>query len=723
MADQLAKNNKIYGGLFLQPNRCLIGHDLQERTGVNTGFGGNADSRTQDFTTLQEALIQHQQSGILTKHETEGYDDGETITSHAFPTSWIKGSLLVRSNTNVRGHSALRWEVSDMLLQFIRSGMTPVVPLRGSISASGDLMPLSYLAGAIQGNPDIRVRTTKKQGTAAIVSAREALMIMKRPPIVLGAKEGLALVNGTAPSATVATLAIYDTNQLALLAQLITCLTSEALAANVEWTHPYLAEIRPHPGQREVSKNQRFFLEGSELVNGLSSSNHISQQEGVMAQDRYAVRTSAAWLGPLLEDLKQSSEQLTTELNSTTDNPIVNLEEGRIHCGGNFQATSVTMAAEKTRLCLQMIGKLLFAQVTELINPVYNNGLPPNLAPDDPSLSFCLKGVDINMAAYQSELGFLANPVSSHVQSAEMHNQSLNSLALISARYTVQSAEIVSMMTACAIYTGLQGVDLRVMQQYFFASLEPALCTFTDEFIKQNAASLHKHNDHELLHNLHVDLRKATHQAWTVHQKCDIVERCDKLVAATIEPLSAYFSTLGLPLPYTAWKSTLHQLTLDCYLTTRSEFLRNPDTDIYLGRGSRILYHFVRETLGVPFYRGLVENPISSCRLDEAELGISPPTAQYGNGFEDGHGRNAARTTKKNIGSWISIIYDAIRDGRLAGEVLGHIAGMSMEEDRVERVIGASYHGNGTIDPPHFTNGVVANGVQHPTTNRERIHL
>jgi phenylalanine ammonia-lyase len=108
-----------------------------------------------------------------------------------------------------------------------------------------------------------------------------------------------------------------------------------------------------------------------------------------------------------------------------TDNPLIDGTSGHVHHGGNFQAMAVTNAMEKTRLSLHHIGKLLFAQCTELMNPTMNRGLPPNLAATDPAHNYFAKGIDIHAAAYASELGYLANPVSSHVQSAEMHNQAV----------------------------------------------------------------------------------------------------------------------------------------------------------------------------------------------------------------------------------------------------------------------------------------------------------
>lgn len=107
-----------------------------------------------------------------------------------------------------------------------------------------------------------------------------------------------------------------------------------------------------------------------------------------------------------------------------SDNPLVDVEAKEVYYGANFQAAAITSAMEKTRTALQMLGKLSFAQSSEMIDPKLNNELPTNLAADEPSTSFTMKGVDVNMAAYMSELGFLANPVSSHIQTAEMHNQS-----------------------------------------------------------------------------------------------------------------------------------------------------------------------------------------------------------------------------------------------------------------------------------------------------------
>ncbi|CRG88870.1 hypothetical protein PISL3812_05905 [Talaromyces islandicus] len=320
-----------------------------------------------------------------------------------------------------------------------------MVPLKGSISASGDLMPLAFMAGAIEGNPDIKV--CQRQGDSLkILSAEAALELHQIPKIRFGPKEALGLVNGTASSAGLASIVMYEAHHVATLSQAFTALVVEAMLGNSESFHPFISEARPHPGQIEGIRNSKDYA-----------------PEGLV-QDRYALRSTPQWIGPQLEDLLSANKQITTELNSSADNPIVDAEAQEVYYGANFQAAAVTSAMEKTRLAVQMLGKLFFAQSTELIDASLNNGLPANFCADNPSLSFTIKGVDVNMAAYMSELSFLANPVSTHVQSAEMGNQSINSLAFLSSRMTKKAVELVSLMGATCLYVCCQALDLRVMQ-------------------------------------------------------------------------------------------------------------------------------------------------------------------------------------------------------------------------------------------------------------------
>lgn len=368
-----------------------------------------------------------------------------------------------------------------------------------------------------------------------------------------------------------------------------------------------------------------------------------------LAQERYTLRSSPQWIGPQLEDLYAVDRQLTVELNSTSDNPVVNVAQDDIHCGANFQAAAVTSAAEKTRSCLQMLGKTLFSQTSEIINHDLNNGLPSNLAADDPSLSFCLKGVDVNMGAYQSELAYLANPVSSHVQSAEMNNQAINSLALLSSRYTAQAVDVLSLMAASSIYTGCQGADLRVMHLTFLQRFENEARDLFTRALPDLIA-------HENVAEAFSAFWKTLCEKWYETASLDAPERCEhstSTLATVLAQLPHLVSPhFALVRAYELQKS-LEIKMLAFYQHHREAFFKRPTTAQYLGHGSRRLYEYVRGSLGVPMHHGLVEHPTPQDK-DNNTLDGRP---------------------KKTIGSWISTVHEAVRDGRIHDEVMDFISG------------------------------------------------
>ena len=288
--------------------------------GVNTGYGGSADTRTDELVTLQSALLQHQQSGVLLPIDKGNGITGDGLGYHSMPASWVKGLILVRCNSIIRGHSAVSLPIIETLLKLIQHGFTPIIPLRGSISASGDLQPLAYLAGVIEGNPDIFVRTGQGPSSKT-VPATEALNMANLQPLMLRPKEGLGLMNGTAPSATVASLAIHEAHHLAVLSQTLTAMAVEVLQSSAESFHPFIARSRPHAGQIEVASNITRLLQGSKLARDLQ--NEKDRQVDGLVQARYPTRTAPQWIGPQLEDLLLADRQISTELNSTTDNPLV----------------------------------------------------------------------------------------------------------------------------------------------------------------------------------------------------------------------------------------------------------------------------------------------------------------------------------------------------------------------------------------------------------------
>ncbi|KAI0317138.1 phenylalanine ammonia-lyase [Amylostereum chailletii] len=616
--------------------------------GVSTGFGGSADTRTGNTLALGNALLQHQHSGVLpssTNAPLKALPLLDPLASTSMPESWVRGAIVVRINSLIRGHSGVRWELIEKMADLLRENIIPLVPLRGSISASGDLSPLSYVAGTLIGNPSIRVFDGPTSfGPRQITSSRDALAKHNLEPIVLAAKEHLGILNGTAFSASVAALALNDAVHLALLAQVCTAMGTEALLGMRGNYAPFIHEVaRPHPGQIEAARTIWDLLEDSQFSIGDEKEVTIDEDQGELRQDRYPLRTAPQFLGPQIEDILSALETITIECNSTTDNPLVDGTTGEVHHGGNFQAMAVSNAMEKTRLALHHIGKLLFAQSTELVNPAMNRGLPPSLAATDPSLNYHGKGIDIAVAAYVGELGYLANPVSTHVQSAEMHNQAVNSLALISARATLNALEVLSMLTASYLYLLCQAFDIRAMQADFRKALVPIV---SEEFATHFGAHLSS-NESSMVLELLLKAMFATLDATTT---MDAAPRMVKVAAACTPILAETFTTSpslnvsalsALPTFRTAVAGRANTLLVQL----RSEYLggaRGPaPASTYLNR-TRPVYEFVRTTLGIRMH-GSENHSVFS----------------QGLGVED-----------VTIGQNVSLIHEAIRDGELQGVIV-----------------------------------------------------
>ncbi|QRW12778.1 phenylalanine ammonia-lyase [Ceratobasidium sp. AG-Ba] len=604
--------------------------------GISTGFGGSADTRTNQHLALGKALLQHQHSGVLPSFTHPGHVASEDtkplplsdpLNTLSMPEAWVRAAILIRINSLIRGHSGVRWVLLERMVEILEKNITPLVPLRGSISASGDLSPLSYVAGTIFGNEQIRVYHGKRCAEAPreITSSRAALEAAGIEPLKLAPKEHLGLLNGTAFSAAVASLALNDAVHMGMLAQVLTAMGTEALVGTQASHHPFIhAVARPHPGQVESAQQIWNLLEGSSLAQrGEEKEVTIEEDEGTLRQDRYPLRTAPQFIGPQLEDILHAWSVVTQECNTTTDNPLVDGETGHVHHGGNFQAMAVTNAMEKTRLALHHLGKILFAQSTELLNPAFNRGLPPSLAASDPSVNYHAKGLDIATAAYVSELGFLANPVSTHIQSAEMHNQAVNSLALISARATIQALDVLSLLTASYMYLVCQAVDLRAQQH----ELAEGMAQIVNEELANNFTSS----------GLHSPVFKAIMASFEATSTMDAVPRMRTAAAAASAPLIDALSGSELgAIP--AFRESVAVRSAELYERLRAEYLtgkRGPAPAAELLGNTRPVYEFVRVKLGVKMHG-----------LDNL------------NRFEHGW-------TDLSIGQNVALIYEAIRDGRM----------------------------------------------------------
>ena len=223
--------------------------------------------RTTAIDDLQTVLTRELTYGILPKgsrdpqpsaSKTAGnvyqydFQKESILESQHFPYSWVRGAILIRINSLIRARSAVRPVIVERLRDMLLHDLIPMIPLRGSISASGDLSPLAYVGGVIQGKSSIRL--LPKDGQQELY-ADTGLRAVGLSPIRLGPKEGLAIVNGTAMSAAAGALAIHDTTQLVFLAQILTAMSVEALAGNPESFDPLFARTRPHPGQVCITRS------------------------------------------------------------------------------------------------------------------------------------------------------------------------------------------------------------------------------------------------------------------------------------------------------------------------------------------------------------------------------------------------------------------------------------------------------------------------------------
>ncbi|KAK6858399.1 hypothetical protein PG995_006098 [Apiospora arundinis] len=654
--------------------------------GVNTGFGGSADVRTKKVAELQQALIRELHYGILPpgkrdhqtaieessmsryRHDVDSNCDGLYL-----PHSWARASILIRINSLISGCSAARPVIVERMRDLLYHDIVPMIPVRGSISASGDLSPLSYICGAIQGKSTIRIISKNSEHLYADTALAHAGL----EPVELQAKEGLAtyvslltdapVTNGTAISTAAAALAIYDTHGLAIIAQVLTAMSVEALHGTTESFDSFFSLHRPHPGQTECAHNIMNFLSGSQLTKVNDGA------DSALRQDRYSIRTAPQWLGPVLEDLVLAHQQVSIECNSATDNPLVTPEGHFLH-GGNFQAKAITSAMEKTRQATQSIGRMLFSQCTEIINPATNRGLPPNLVAEDPSISLIFKGTDLHIASLTAELGFLANPVN-HVQTAEMGNQSLNSLALISARYTHMANEVLAQLCACHLVAVCQALDLRAMQAEFFEtyrsqfealvaqhypvgdSVKPAQSSTAVLAAREVSRGFHDFLNSDAPGTLgeekdsgHV-AGKLSEALWAqlVHlfgttASMDASGRFH-FIAKSLRPIILDTLSLNQDPKFVGrledFTDALGSSLREAWCAHRDAYLVHGDATPILGEASKVMHTFVRQTLKVPMMATHnLKTPESNELLEES--GTAP-----------------------TVGSYTGAVYRALRDGTL----------------------------------------------------------
>jgi len=403
--------------------------------GVNTGFGKLASVRIppKDTAKLQRNLILSHCAG----------------TGPTLEPSCVRLVMFLKMLSLGRGASGVRWQVIELLQAMLAAGVLPVIPSQGSVGASGDLAPLAHMTAVMIGEGEAAFQGDILPGTEAL--ARAGLS-----PIVLGPKEGLALINGTQVSTALALIGLFRIWRLAATSLTTGALSTEAAMGS---SAPFRAEIhalRGQPGQIEAAKILRGLQDGSEI-----RESHIDGDERV--QDPYCIRCQPQVLGAAMDVLRQAANVLTIEANAVTDNPLV-MPDGMIISGGNFHAEPVGFAADQIAIAAAEVGAIAQRRIALLVDPALSFGLPAFLSPA-PGLNSGLMIAEVTSAALMSENKSLSNPrvVDSTPTSANQEDHV--SMACHGARRLLEMAENLSGIIAIEALCAAQGVELRAPLQ------------------------------------------------------------------------------------------------------------------------------------------------------------------------------------------------------------------------------------------------------------------
>lgn len=411
----------------IDESRAFVERILQDGKayyGINTGFGAFENVRIppHDLKQLQVNLVRSHSAGV-----------GEPL-----PAPVVRAMLLLRANALCRGNSGVRRSVIDAMLAMLNRGIHPVIPSRGSVGASGDLAPLAHMTLALIGEGDV-------EWGGRIMPAAEAFQEAGLAPVGLLEKEGLALINGTQMMTGIGCIAAGDARNLLKAADSIGALSLEVLNGTDTAFIPQVHEARPHRGQVETARNMAALLSGSEIVQSHRGCSKV--------QDAYSLRCIPAVHGAARESLRFACEILSTEINSSVDNPLLFPGDGLVVSGGNFHGAPVALALETLTLGLSFIANISERRVERMVNRHYS-GLPPFLARDG-GLNSGLMIAHYTAAALASENKVLCHPAccdtipTSAGQEDHVSMGSISALKLLKVLENTWNILAVEALTAC----------------------------------------------------------------------------------------------------------------------------------------------------------------------------------------------------------------------------------------------------------------------------------
>lgn len=419
--------------------------------GVNSGFGPmcNRIIPSQSIEELQLNLIRSHCSG-----------HGEPLSKEI-----VRGCMLLRANSLARGFSGARREVIEILIAFLNYDIYPLIPERGSVGASGDLVHLAHLALTLIGEG-------KVWWSGEWRNSYEVLNELGIKPLKPAFKEGLSLINGTSMTTSLGCYAVIQAKKLARLSQANVAMCLEVLGGTTEAFSPELHSVKSHWGQKMVAETVEKHVRDSDLTRHnevvFKTLREDHEKETLLTsyvsiQDAYSLRCVPQILGPVVETIEFVESILEREFNSTSDNPvIIDSPDGvSVFHGGHFHAQYCSMALDYLSIAIAEMGVLAERQINRLTNDKLNGDLPPFLIPKDHGLRCGLMGVQYLAVSTTAELQSLSTPISIHSISTNADNQDIVSMGPSSALRALAQVERVCRIYAVQLLCLAQGLDLR----------------------------------------------------------------------------------------------------------------------------------------------------------------------------------------------------------------------------------------------------------------------
>ena len=399
--------------------------------GINTGFGKLASIKIApaDVATLQRNLILSHCCGV-----------GKPLAENI-----VRLIMALKLISLGRGASGVRIEIVRLLEAMQAKGVIPVIPEQGSVGASGDLAPLAHMTAVMLGEGEAFYAGERLRGGDALVKAG-------LKPVVLAAKEGLALINGTQVSTGLALAGLFRAHRAAQAALVTGALSTDAAMGSSAPFHPDIHTLRGHKGQIDAAASLRALLAGSVI-----RESHITGDERV--QDPYCIRCQPQVDGACLDILRSAARTLEIEANAVTDNPLV-LSDNSVVSGGNFHAEPVAFAADQIALAVCEIGAIAQRRIALLVDPALSFGLPAFLA-KKPGLNSGLMIAEVTSAALMSENKQMAHPASVDSTPTSANQEDHVSMACHGARRLLRMTENLSAIVGIEAVAAAQGIEFR----------------------------------------------------------------------------------------------------------------------------------------------------------------------------------------------------------------------------------------------------------------------